>query len=71
MECDTLPKTNKSPLKMGQNPKGKDRLPTIQFSGATLVSGKVNFFVRGSDGTSLVGPQQKAPHAATLQNGVM
>ncbi len=29
----TLPKTNSSPLKLGRNPKGKDRLPTIHFQG--------------------------------------
>ena len=38
-------KTNSSPLKMGRIPKGKDRLPTIHFSGPMLVSGSV---LRGS-----------------------
>ena len=38
----TLPETNKSPLKLGRNPKGKDRLPTFHSSGAkTFVSGSV------------------------------
>ena len=27
----TLPETNSSPLKMGRNPIGKDRIPTIHF----------------------------------------
>ena len=27
----TLPRTNSSPLKIGRNPKGNDRLPTIHF----------------------------------------
>ena len=30
----TLPATNTSPQKIGQNPIGNDRLPTIHFSGA-------------------------------------
>ena len=40
----TLPKTNiKSPLKMGRNAKGNDRIPTIHFQGRLLlVSGGVN-----------------------------
>ena len=35
-------KINSSPLKIGRNPKGQDRLPTINFSGCKLlVSGRV------------------------------
>ena len=30
-----VPETNSSPLKMGRNPKGKNRLPIHQFSGAS------------------------------------
>ena len=29
----TLPETNGSPLKIGRNPIGKDRIPTIHFQG--------------------------------------
>ena len=35
---DTLPETNSSPLKLGQNPKGKDHLPTIHFQVRKAVS---------------------------------
>ena len=38
----TLPDTNSSPLKIGQNPKGEDHLPTIHFQVLLLiVSGRV------------------------------
>ena len=43
-ELITLPETNitnSSHLQMGRAPKGKDHLPTIDFSGAMLVSGRV------------------------------
>ena len=33
MKTTTLSKTNSSPLNIGRNPKGKDRLPTIHFQG--------------------------------------
>ena len=42
---NTLPKTNSSPLKIGNLPKGKDRLPTIHFQVLLLlVSGRVEWF---------------------------
>ena len=41
----TLPKTNSSHLKIGRNPIGKDRIPTIHFQGLLLlVSGRVTAF---------------------------
>ena len=38
IKSPALPKSNSSPLKIGRAPKGKDRLPTIHFSGAETVS---------------------------------
>ncbi len=42
----TLPQTNSSPLKIGQNaPKGKDHLPTIDFQGQAAVSFREDIYI--------------------------
>ena len=39
----TLPETNSSPLKMGQAPKGNDRIPTIHFQVRKMLLVQVGF----------------------------
>ena len=46
-DCNTLPETNSSPLKIGRAPKGNDRIPTINFQGrfVSFRDGKPNALV--------------------------
>ena len=39
----TLPETNQKPLKIGRNPIGKDRIPTIHFQGQAVSFRECNY----------------------------